>query len=56
MALLSACGFTRDEMQAWHAEFERLAPEEHERFLHFLRIPEEEIALLRTWSTGAQTL
>ncbi len=51
-SMLAAAGFTHDEMQAFHAEFERSAPEEHQRFLEFLRIPEEEIAGIRRESAN----
>lgn len=48
--LLEAAGFTDEDMRRWHADFERTAPEKHERFLRFLSIPDEEIALIRSWA------
>ena len=48
VAILRAAGFQDMDMQAWHREFERLAPSEHQRFLENLGIPEEEIATIRT--------
>jgi DNA-binding transcriptional MerR regulator len=46
-ALLRAAGFSGDDMRRWHADFERTAPAEHEAFLEFLCIPEDERALIR---------
>lgn len=46
-ALLRAAGFDREDQRRWHADFERTAPEEHQAFLEFLCIPEDEVALIR---------
>ncbi len=43
-------GFSDDDMRRWHAQFEKDAPEDHEEFLRFLRIPEDEVARIREWS------
>ena len=51
---MKASGFTEDDMHRWHAEFERMAPEEHREFLEFLHIPDGEIRSIREWSRGAQ--
>ncbi len=40
-------GFSDDDMWRWHAQFEKDAPEDHEEFLRFLRIPEEEVKRIR---------
>ena len=40
-------------MHRWHAEFERSAPAEHQKFLEFLHIPSDEVARIREWSRGA---
>lgn len=48
--LLEASGFSRADMMRWHLEFERLAPDQHHRFLVFLGIPPEEIELIRGWT------
>ncbi|GAB7021643.1 MerR family transcriptional regulator [Salidesulfovibrio brasiliensis] len=48
--LLEAAGFTDEDMRRWHEDFERTAPDKHERFLRFLHIPDDEIALIRRWS------
>ncbi len=47
VALLAASGFSEDDMQRWHEEFERTAPEKHRAFLEFLCIPEDEIEIIR---------
>ena len=46
-AIMRATGFSEDQMHAWHAEFERSAPAEHQEFLEFLHIPAEEVATIR---------
>lgn len=48
--LLAASGFGEEDMRRWHAEFERLAPDNHQEFLEFLCAPAEEIELIRAWS------
>ena len=54
VSIMRACGFTEEQMNRWHAEFERSAPEEHQEFLEFLHIPEPEIKTIREQSrTGA---
>jgi len=50
VTIMKGCGFTEDQMNGWHAEFERSAPAEHQEFLEFLHIPAEEIARIREWS------
>lgn len=47
VAMLKAGGFTRAEMERWHVAFEREAPEEHQRFLEFLCVPDGEIRAIR---------
>jgi DNA-binding transcriptional MerR regulator len=47
VSIMKGCGFTEDQMNGWHAEFERSAPEEHQEFLEFLHIPEAEIKTIR---------
>jgi len=34
-------------MDRWHGEFERTAPEKHQRFLELLGLPAAEIAAIR---------
>lgn len=43
-------GFSDDDMHRWHMQFEKDAPEDHEEFLRFLRIPEDEVKRIREWS------
>jgi len=50
VSVLKGAGFTEEEMQRWHCEFERQAPAEHQEFLEFLHIPPAEIAEIRAWS------
>ncbi|MCP5109199.1 MAG: MerR family transcriptional regulator [bacterium] len=50
VSLLEASGFTEEDMDRWHVEFERGAPEKHQQFLEFLCIPDEEIQEIRAWS------
>jgi DNA-binding transcriptional MerR regulator len=50
VAIMKAAGFTEDDMHRWHAEFEKSAPDEHQEFLEFLRIPHEDLARIREWS------
>jgi DNA-binding transcriptional MerR regulator len=50
VSIMKACGFTNEQMHRWHAEFEHSAPEEHQEFLAFLHIPQEEIATIRKQS------
>ena len=51
-AIMSAAGFSKEDMQRWHAEFEKSAPQDHQEFLEFLHIPAEEIKTIRHWSAG----
>ncbi len=47
IAIMKGCGFTPEQMNRWHAEFERSAPNEHQEFLEFLHIPADEIKKIR---------
>ena len=47
VSIMKAAGLTESDMHHWHAEFERAAPEEHQEFLQFLHIPQEEIRTIR---------
>ena len=51
--VMRAAGFTDDDMHRWHVQFERSAPREHQEFLEFLHIPQEEIQSIRDWSRKA---
>jgi MerR family transcriptional regulator, thiopeptide resistance regulator len=50
VAIMRGCGFTDEQMERWHTEFERSAPDDHQEFLEFLHIPTEEIGRIREWS------
>lgn len=52
VSLLSAAGFTESDMQRWHVQFERSAPEKHELFLRQLNIPEGEISAIRAMAAA----
>lgn len=49
-AIMQASGFTEKDMQRWHVEFERAAPDDHQQFLEFLHIPAKEVTSIREWS------
>src|SRR5215510_9028485 len=42
-SIMASAGFSEEDMQRWHQEFEKSAPQEHQEFLEFLHIPAEEI-------------
>ena len=48
--IMKAAGFSDDDMHRWHAEFEKSAPQEHQEFLEFLHIPEDEVKTIREFS------
>jgi DNA-binding transcriptional MerR regulator len=48
--ILRAAGFDDEAMWKWHADFERDAPDDHQRFLEFLCIGDGEIAAIRARS------
>jgi DNA-binding transcriptional MerR regulator len=50
VSIMRAAGLTESDMHRFHAEFERSAPEEHQEFLEFLHIPDEEAREIRAWS------
>lgn len=54
VAIMRGAGFTKPDMERWHQEFERAAPEEHQEFLEFLHIPADEIKLIRRESRGGK--
>jgi hypothetical protein len=54
VAMLVAAGFTEADMARWHTAFERTAPEEHQRFLEFLCIPDGEIRAIRRESARGE--
>jgi DNA-binding transcriptional MerR regulator len=50
VSIMKAAGFSEDDMRRWHREFEKAAPEDHNEFLAYLRIPVAEIQSIREWS------
>ena len=56
VAIMKGCGFSSEQMNRWHAEFERSAPAEHQEFLEFLHIQPAEIAHIREESRKAGTV
>lgn len=52
VSLLRATGLNDRDMERWHAEFERLAPEAHQDFLEFLGIDGLEIDSIRQRARG----
>jgi DNA-binding transcriptional MerR regulator len=45
--LLAASGMSEADMERWHDEFERTAPEKHQQFLELLGLPPEEVTAIR---------
>lgn len=54
VAIMKASGFSETDMHRWHIEFEKAAPEDHQRFLEFLHIAPEEVRSIREWSRKGQ--
>ncbi|MBU0515047.1 MAG: MerR family transcriptional regulator [Proteobacteria bacterium] len=52
VSLLSASGFSVEDMRQWHVAFERHAPDKHQRFLEFLCVPDDEIEIIRSWAAA----
>jgi DNA-binding transcriptional MerR regulator len=50
VSIMKAAGFSEADMQHWHRTFERSSPDEHEKFLEYLHIPNTEIRSIREWS------
>ncbi len=48
--IMDKAGFTEEDKSRWHKTFEASDPEEHDKFLRYLQIPEEEITKIREWS------
>ncbi|ABV37401.1 transcriptional regulator, MerR family [Shewanella sediminis HAW-EB3] len=45
--IMKASGFDEQAMRTWHQNFEKMEPEEHQKFLESLGIDDEEIAAIR---------
>lgn len=52
VSLLSAAGFSEDDMRRWHIQFERSSPDKHEEFLRRLCLPESEISAIRSMAAA----
>jgi hypothetical protein len=50
LGILRSSGMDQDDMQRWHEEFERNAPEAHHSFLRWLGISQEEAIEIRAGS------
>lgn len=50
VSLLSASGFSAEDMRQWHVAFERHAPDRHKKFLEFLCFSDAEIQAIRSWA------
>jgi DNA-binding transcriptional MerR regulator len=48
--IMKSAGFSAEDMNRWHREFETSAPAEHQEFLEFLHIGAEEIRQIRAES------
>lgn len=48
--IMHAAGFSRQDMQNWHAQFEKMEPEAHQEFLESLGIEPAEIDRIREHS------
>jgi len=53
VSIMKGAGFSEADMHRWHVVFERTAPDDHEQFLQYLRIPSDEIQAIRKWSREA---
>jgi DNA-binding transcriptional MerR regulator len=49
-AIMEKAGLSNEDMWRWHGEFERSAPDEHQKFLEYLNITAAEIKLIRARS------
>ena len=48
--IMQASGFSEADMRRWHQEFEKAAPEDHQEFLEYLKIPADQVTKIREWS------
>ena len=46
--LFRAIHLSDEQMKTWHHEFEVRYPHEHQKFLEWLHLPDDEIARIRT--------
>jgi DNA-binding transcriptional MerR regulator len=50
VSIMRGAGLSEADMNRFHTEFERTAPQEHQEFLEFLHIPADEIRKIRELS------
>lgn len=50
ISTIEHAGFSDNEMDRLHTEFERFYPDEHQSFLEYLGIAEDEIKVIRTYA------
>ena len=50
--LFSEIGLTEGQMHDWHRAFEKRYPDEHQSFLEWLKIPADEISMIRRKSSS----
>ena len=50
VSIMHAAGLSEEDMQRWHKQFEKQAPDDHQQFLEYLKIPSEEVSRIREWS------
>lgn len=48
--IMRAAGLNEDDMHNWHAEFEKMEPQDHQEFLESLGIEPDEINKIREYS------
>jgi MerR family transcriptional regulator, thiopeptide resistance regulator len=48
--IMQAAGFSEQDMQNWHKQFEKMEPDAHQEFLESLGIKAAEIQKIREWS------
>ncbi len=48
--IMTAAGFTEQNMQDWHKSFEKMEPAAHQEFLESLSLAKDEIVRIREWS------
>ncbi|MCJ2166184.1 MULTISPECIES: MerR family transcriptional regulator [unclassified Pseudodesulfovibrio] len=56
VSLLSAAGFSEQDMRRWHVRFERSAPDKHAQFLRSLHIPDGEISAIRAMAAAPHAI
>ncbi|HYO84496.1 MAG TPA: MerR family transcriptional regulator [Bryobacteraceae bacterium] len=53
VSIMHDAGFSEADMHRWHTEFEKAAPEDHDEFLRYLKITDDEVGRIRAWSRTA---